>query len=444
MSRVSERRTVSTASSPSSRLARSWVWLKRAEAVIPATTQTLSKRPNQFARGLTPVFVEEGQGCRVTDVDGNTYLDYSMALCAVVLGYNDPAVSQAIERQLRQGTLFSLAHRLEVELAERLVEIIPCAEMVRFAKNGSDVTSGAVRLARAFTGRDRVALCGYHGAQDWYIGATSWSAGVPASTRILSHPFPYNDLDALVSLFERFPHEFAAVILEPVGLVPPADGFLRGVVDIAHRQGTLVIFDEIVTGFRLRLGGAQEFFGVTPDLACFGKGMANGMPLAALVGRREIMRELERIFFSYTFGGETLSLAAAQATIGEMASRDVIEHLWAIGSQLQEGCGRLIEEAGLAGWVQVRGYPPRHVLRFLDGQGQESLPLKTLFLQETIKRGILTLGAHNLSLAHTSVEVAETLAAYREVFGVLRQAVAADDVGSFLEVDMVEPVFRKV
>lgn len=426
------------------RLANSFAWLERAQRVIPAATQTLSKRPGQFARGLTPTFLQEGSGCRVTDVDGHTYLDYSMALCAVTLGYNYPAVTQAIERQLRAGTIFSLNHPLEVEVAERLVELIPCAEMARFAKNGSDVTAGAVRLARAHTGRERVAVCGYHGAQDWYIGTTSWNLGVPRATQALSHPFTYNDVGSLAALLERYPGQFAAVILEPVGVVPPADGFLPGVVELAHRHGALVIFDEIVTGFRLRLGGAQEFFGAIPDLACFGKGMANGMPLAALVGRRELMQELERIFLSYTFGGETLSLAAAQATIEEMASRDVIGHLWAVGAPLQQGCERLIEEAGLAGRVQVQGYPPRHVLRFLDGQGQESLPLKTLFLQEAIKRGILTMGAHNLSFSHTPADVAWTLEAYRDIFRLLCEAVEGGDIESLLEVEVVEPVFRKV
>lgn len=424
-------------------LTKSFALLERALELIPSGTQTMSKRANQFARGLTPVFLERGDGCRVTDVDGHTYVDYSMALCAVVLGYNYPAVSEAIRCQLNAGTLFSLAHPLELELAERLIQLIPCAEMVRFAKNGSDATAGAVRLARAATGRERVAVCGYHGAQDWYVGTTSWNRGVPVSTRGLSHPFGYNELPSLEALLTRHPDEFAAVIMEPVGVTPPQEGFLAGVVELAHRHGALVIFDEIVTGFRLRLGGAQEFFGVVPDLACVGKGMANGMPLAAVVGRRDLMRQFEEIFFSYTFAGEALSLAAAVATIDEMRSRDVIGHLWSVGGELQEGCRCLIEEAGLSPHVQVLGYPPRHVLKFLDEQGQESLPLKTLFLQETIKRGILMMGAHNLSFSHTVDDVRQTLEAYREVFQVLREGVEADDIDSRLEVEVVEPVFRK-
>jgi glutamate-1-semialdehyde aminotransferase len=367
-----------------------------------------------------------------------------MALCAAVLGYNDPTVNAAIQRQLASGISFSLPHPLEVALADRLTKLIPCAEMVRFGKNGSDATAGAVRVARAYTARDRIAICGYHGAQDWYVGTTSWKAGIPRATQALSHTFHYNNLGSLDEVLERHLGEFAAVIMEPVGVIPPEADFLQQVITHAHRHGALVIFDEIITGFRLRLGGAQEFFGVVPDLACFGKAMANGMPLAALVGRREIMRTFERVFFSYTFGGETLSLAAAMAVIDVMTSRDVITHLWTVGGQLQEGCRRLIDEAGLSGRVQVLGYPPRHVFKFLDADGQESLPLKTLFLQETITRGILTLGAHNLSFAHTPADVTATLDAYRDAFDVLRQAVDAGDVGAFLQVEVVEPVFRKV
>lgn len=425
-------------------LQRSFDWLARAEAVIPAATQTLSKRPNQFAKGTSPVFLQQGQGCRVEDVDGNSYLDYSMGLCAVALGYNHPAVNEAIRRQLEQGIIFSLPHPLEVQLAERLVELISCAQMARFVKNGSDATAAAVRVARAHTGRERVAVCGYHGSQDWYIGTTSWHAGVPASTKALSHTFRYNDLGSLEALFQKFPGEYAAVIMEPVGLTPPADGFLGGAIELAHRHGALMIFDEIVTGFRLRMGGAQELFGVTPDLACVGKAMANGMPLAAVVGPREVMRTFERVFVSYTFGGETLSLAAAMATIDAMVRQDAIAHLWTVGARLQDGCRRLLEECGVASRITCAGYPPRHIFRFLDEQGQESGALKTLFLQETVRRGILTMGAHNMSLAHAAEDVDWTLGVYREVFGVLRQAIDEGRVKQQLEGPEVEPVFRAV
>lgn len=424
------------------RLRRSCALLEQAETLIPGATQTMSKAVRQFAQGVTPVFLERGDGCHVIDVDGNTYLDYSMGLCALVLGYNAPAVTEAIQRQLARGISFSLPHPLEVEVAQRLIDVVPCAEMVRFAKNGSDATAGAVRLARAITGRQRVAVCGYHGAQDWYIGTTSRNAGVPPDVCALSHTFLYNHLESLAGLLAKFPGEFAAVMLEPVGVIPPQEGFLQGVVELAHRHRALVIFDEIVTAFRLRLGGAQELFGVVPDLACVGKGMANGMPLAAIVGRRELMRQFDRIFFSYTFGGETLSLAAAGATIDEMRAKNVIAHLWSVGAQLQDGCRQVIAEAGLSAQVSVLGYPPRHVLRFLDEQQQESLPLKTLFLQEAIQRGIFTAGAHNLSFAHTPADVTRTLSAYREAFAVLRQAVEAKDLKRFLHVDVVEPVFR--
>lgn len=426
-------------------------WLRNSEQlagracqVIPALTQTFSKAPTQFARGFAPIFIQRGRGCRVEDVDGHGYIDYVMGLCAVVLGYAHPAVNAAIARQLEDGTIFSLPHPLETELAERLVWLIPCAEMVRFCKNGSDATAGAVRAARAFTGRDHVAVCGYHGSQDWYVATTSRRQGVPEVTRTLVHPFPYNDLPALDELLCGHPGGFAAVILEPVGVTPPPEGFLPDLIELAHRHGALVIFDEIITGFRLRLGGAQEYFGVTPDLACFGKGLANGMPLAAVVGRRDVMQLFEEIFFSYTFGGETLSLAAALATIEVMEREDVIGHLWRQGARLQEECKRIIEAHGIADRVRCLGYPPRHVFRFFDEGGRESLALKTLFLQETVRRGILTNSAHNISFAHGDAEVSRTLDAYRDVFQVLAQAIHEENVEEYLQAEPVEPVFRPV
>ena len=254
------------------RFEKSMAWLRRAEALIPGASQTFSKGPNQFVRGASPLFLERGEGARVWDVDGNEYLDFTMALCAVSLGYADPDVNAAVARQLERGVLFTLAHPLEAEVAEQLCRLIPCAEMVRFGKNGSDVTSGAVRLARAFTGRDVIAACGYHGWQDWAIGPTTRNMGVPKAVRELTCTFTYNRIETLERIFDEHPGRVAAVIMEPVGIEPPRSGFLESVRELSSRRGALLIFDEIVTGFRLALGGAQEHFGVVPDLACFGKG----------------------------------------------------------------------------------------------------------------------------------------------------------------------------
>ena len=275
----------------------------KAKRLIPSCTQTFSKGPTQFVQGAAPVFIARGQGSHVWDVDGNEYIDYPMALGPVILGHNYPAVTKAVSKQLQEGTIFSLPHPLEIEVAEILVEIIPSAEMVRFGKNGSDATSGAVRLARAYTGRDLIACCGYHGWHDWYIGATSRNRGVPEAVRRLTIPFEYNNIEDLRRIFEDHPGNVAAVIMEPVGITEPKNEFLPQVRELTQREGALLIFDEVVTGFRIALGGAQEYFGVAPDLTCLGKAMANGYPLSAVVGRREIMELFDEIFFSFTFGG---------------------------------------------------------------------------------------------------------------------------------------------
>lgn len=419
-------------------------WQARARRLIPGGSQTLSKGPTQFVQGVAPGFLTRGQGARVWDADGNEYIDYSLALGPIILGYNHPAVNTAVEGQLKNGTAFSLPHPLEVELAEQLAEIIPCAERVRFGKNGSDVTAGAVRLARAVTGRDMIACCGYHGWQDWYIGTTPRNLGVPESVRALTRPFEYNNLESLWKIFRENPGRVAGVILEPMGVIEPRERFLEEVRDLAHREGALLIFDEMLTGFRLALGGAQEYFGVTPDLACFGKAMANGLPLSALVGRREVMDRLEELFFSFTFGGETLSLAAGLATVNVLRAQPVIRHLWAQGKQLQDGFNVLAKHFKIERHARCAGLPPRTVVSFQDEEGRESLDLKSLFQQECCKRGVLFTGSHNMSLGHGEAEIDHTLHVYRDALGILAEALREGSVERRLEGPAVQPVFRHV
>ena len=416
---------------------------RRASKVIPSCSQTFSKAPFQFVQGASPVFLQGGKGNQVWDVDGNVYLDWGMALCALTLGYADEDVNEAIVRQLQEGTVFTLPHPLETEVSETLVRLIPCAEMVRFGKNGSDVTSGAVRLARAVTGRDIIACCGYHGWQDWYVGTTTRNRGVPEAVGKLTKPFAYNDLDSLHRIFQGHPGEVAAVIMEPVGVVEPEPGYLDEVRAICYKNGALLIFDEIITGFRMALGGAQEHFGVTPDLACVGKGMANGFPISALVGPERTMRVLDEVFFSFTFGGETLSLAACAATVDKMQGREVIPHLWKQGSQLKEGVNYLIGTMGMERYVDVAGYAPRSVMNFRDGSGQPSLLYKSLFQQECIKRGVLFTGAHNLSFSHDDTAIDQTLLVYRTALEVLKEAIERDSVETVLEGPPVQAVFRR-
>ncbi len=272
------------------------------------------------------------------DVDGSEYIDYSMALGPVILGHAFSEVNEVIAGRLKDGIIYTLPHPLEIELAELLVEVIPCAEMVRFGKNGSDATSGAVRAARAYTGRDKIACYGYHGWQNWYIGTTTRSKGVPKSVQRITIAFEYNNLESLKKIFDENKDKIAAVIMEPVGIIEPKGRFLEEVKELTHKNGALLIFDEIITGFRLSLGGAQEYVDVIPDLACFGKAMANGMPISVVVGKKEIMEIFDEIFFSFTFGGEVLSITAAITTIRELSPKDVIAHL--MGTR-QEAKGRV-------------------------------------------------------------------------------------------------------
>lgn len=424
---------------------RSAAWLARSERVIPGGAQTFSKSPRSFVQGIAPNFLARARGAFAWDVDGSRYLDYIMGLGAVILGHGDADVLEAARAQMEEGVSFSLPHPVEVEVAEQLVRLIPCAEMVRFAKNGSDVTSAAVRLARAYTGREKILCCGYHGWHDWYIGATERNRGVPEAVRRLTIRFPYNDLDALHRLFGEHRGEVAAVILEPVTFDPPSPGYLEEVRALCRRHGALLVFDEVVTGFRLALGGAQAYFGVTPDLACLGKALANGFPLAALVGRADIMRLLaeEEVFFSTTHGGEAVSLAAARATLEKLERGEGVASLWRVGARLKERTNALLAEHQLTEYIECVGMPPFTALRFRGRDEGEQLTLRSLFQQEALARGILTLGIHMLSLAHTEADIEWTLEQYAEIFAVIAEAVRQGDIAARLKGPPVRPIFRQ-
>ncbi len=416
--------------------------LRRARKVIPLGAQTFSKCHTQFPVGHAPLFLTHGDGGRVWDVDGNEYIDLVCGLLPVVLGYRDPDVDRAIREQLDAGISFSLPTGLEADLAERLVEIIPCAEMVRFGKNGTDATSAAIRLARSFTGRERVAVCGYHGWQDWFIGATTRNKGVPKAVSELTHTFPYDDIAALDALLRRHQGEFAAVIIEPMNIVEPAPDYLQELAECTHRHGALLVFDEIVTGFRYAMGGAQELFGVTPDLAAFGKAMANGMPLSAIVGRAEVMREMEEIFFSATFGGEALSLAAAIATIDKMKREPVIETLWARGRALAEQATKRIAAHGLQDVISLSGMAPWTLLGFSDHPTARKEALRTFFLRAMFARGVLLTASHNICYAHNDADMTLTLAAYDGTLAELHDALEGGALEAELPCPVIEPVFK--
>lgn len=418
-------------------------FLARAEKVIPLGSQTFSKSRTQYPFGVSPYFITRGQGSRVWDLDGNEYIDFVSSLASVTLGYQDADVTAAVRRQLDEsGVIFSLPHPIETEVAELICEMVPCAEKVRFGKNGSDATSGAIRVARAFTGRDRVAVCGYHGWQDWYIGSTARHRGVPLATRELTHAFAFNDLASLQAVLAAHPGEFAAVILEPMNVAAPLPGFLEGVKSLAHQHGALLVFDETITGFRYANGGAQAHFGVTPDLATFGKGLANGYPVSAVAGRADVMKEMEEIFFSFTFGGEALSLAAAKATLEKLKREPVTATLAARGRQVMQGASQIIERNGLQDLFSVSGHPTWSFLNIKDARGASAFEIKTLWLQEILDRGILSVGTHNVNYAHSEADISRLLAVYDEVLPFIGRTLDDGRLKDALRCEPLVPLFK--
>ena len=425
----------------STRYRRSEELLEEALRVIPLASQTFSKSKAVLPFGVSPYFVERAKGSRMWDVDGNEYIDFVNGLACVTLGYCDPDVDAAVRAQMERGVTFSLPHRLEMDVAQLLVEMIPCAEKVRFAKNGTDATSAAIRVARAYTGRERVAVCGYHGWQDWYIGSTSRDLGVPGAVKDLVHPFRYNDSLSLQRVLDEHHDQFAAVILEPMNAEYPRDGFLEAVRDCAHRHGAVLVFDETITGFRYSAGGAQEALGVIPDMATFGKGMANGYPLSAVVGRAEHMRFIEEVFFSGTFGGETLSLAAAKAVLMKLRTEPVLETLRSRGEKILAGVNRLIAECELGSMLTISGHPSWSFLQFRDTVNASKIHAKTFFIQEVFSRGIYALGTHNLSYAHSDADIDALLTCYGQVFSLLKQSIDSGTLQDRLACTPLVPVF---
>jgi glutamate-1-semialdehyde 2,1-aminomutase len=437
-------------STTSSRLA-SDVLRERARQLIPAGCHTYSKGDDQFPASA-PAFIAKGLGSHCWDLEGREYVDWGMGLRSVILGHAYPRVLDAVKTQLELGSNFTRPSPLEVELAELMVDLIPSAQMVKFAKNGSDVTSGAVRLARAYTGRDLVARSrdtGFFSFNDWFIGSTPMSAGVPKAVQDLTLSFDFNDLPGLERLFAEHPSQIACVILEPGTGTGPAPGYLEAVRDLTHRHGAILVFDEIISGFRWHVGGAQTYYGVTPDLSTFGKAMGNGFSVSALVGRRDILElgglnhSQPRVFLlSATHGAETHELAAAIATISELKDRDAIAHIWKMGAMLQDGFNTTAREMGVEQWLSLDGPACSPYLTARDTSGLPSLPLRTLFLQETIAAGVL-IPWIAICFSHTPADVAQTLEASRKALVVCRQALEAGDVTRFLNGHVVKPVFRK-
>ncbi|KAB2963030.1 MAG: aminotransferase class III-fold pyridoxal phosphate-dependent enzyme [Thermoanaerobaculia bacterium] len=392
----------------------------RSRKVLANGELAMSARPLLFGEtGVYPQFICAAEGCRIRDTTGGEYVDWVVGWGTALLGYGRPEIDAAVRQQLSAAPTLSMPHALEVEVAERIVELVPNAEMVGFGKNGSDAVTAAVRLARAVTERDVVLQFGFHGFHDWFAAGDRGIRGLPSAFGGLVHPFRYNDLAGLEALFARYRGRVAAVVMEPFQCELPRDGFLADVKSLAHRHGALLVFDEMITGFRVARGGAQELTGVLPDLACFGKALSNGMPLSAYVGPRELMRSADSVGVDMGCRGETLSLAAARAALDIHAEEPVAERVAEIGRRVRAG---LEEEAHREGVpLRLIGHPARLELEFADHGHLTRGAALGLFVQGCLERGVLTNGLVFPTLAHDEAAIDATLRAAREALRIVRR-----------------------
>ena len=406
----------------------------RAEELMPRGTQTLSKRPDQFVEGVYPKFAKSASGAYIKGFDGKEYLDFMCGLGPIILGYNHDKTNEAVKKQLEKGIIFSLPTLLEQQLAELICDVVPCAEQVKFAKNGTDADLAAVRIARSYTGKEHIAKCGYHGWGDWH-GISLRPYGIPSCLKEYVHEFEYNNLESLENILKQ--HEVAGIIMEAQALAAPAPGFLEGVRELATKYGAVLIFDEVVTGFRWSLGGAQEYFGVTPDLCCLGKAIANGMPISVIAGKKKFMQELNHIFFSMTFGGECLSIAAAIATIQELKTKDY-NHIWRLGNLFEQGLKNGAAKYDLN--INLVGSAPRHNLTFSE-EYKDALGMKALFYQEMVKQGVLFSNVLYMQFSHTEEDILKTTSAADKAFRIVKENLG--NIDAVLEGKRSPEIFQK-
>lgn len=426
--------------------------LSKRHALIPGAAHTYSKGDDQFP-AVAPKAIVRGKGAYVWGIDGNKYLDWCMGLRSVSLGHVNREVNRAVKKQMKLGTNFGRPHVSEYEFADRLINLLPNVEMVKFAKNGSTVTTAATKLARAYTGRKYIVSCADHpffSYDDWFIGTTPTDSGIPQEIKDLTKTFKYNDLASLKALFDQYPNEIACVIMEGVTTVEPVAGFLDGVRELCTKNGAVFILDEMITGFRFDMGGVAKRYNIKPDLVTYGKGIANGYSMAVLGGRKDIMElgglehSRERVFLiSTTHGAETVSIAAAQAAINIMEREDVPGQFWRLGKMLADGLTDISKKHGLTGVADVVGFAPNLSLSIKNREGAVDPVLRTFFLQEVVKRGILFQGYFAISMAHGEKEIHRTLGVFDEVMGVYRKALDEGNAASLLIGNPCKPVFRK-
>jgi glutamate-1-semialdehyde 2,1-aminomutase len=423
---------------------------QRAKSLIPGGCHTYAKGDDQYPE-QAPAFVVRGKGCHVWDSDGNEFIEYGMGLRAVTLGHAyDRVVVSAYEQMLR-GTNFTRPSTIEVQCAEELLSLIDAADMVKFAKNGSDITTAAVKLARAITGRELVAICSdqpFFSVDDWFIGSTAMNSGIPGAVRNMTVKFRYNEADSVNELFNKYSGNVACVVLEAETTEPPANNFLHTLEKACKDNGALFILDEMITGFRWHNGGAQKYYGITPDLSAFGKAMANGFSVSALAGKKEIMRlggfdhDQERVFLlSTTHGAETHSLAAAIETMRIYKREDVVGFLDRQGSRLAHGIERLISEYRLSGYFGLMGKPCNLTYFTCDEEKNRSQYYRTLFLAETIKRGVLA-PSLVVSYSHSDADIDRTIEVIGESLYIYRKALD-EGIQKYLIGRPVKPVFRR-
>lgn len=423
---------------------------RRAKDLIPGGCHTYAKGDDQFPEQAPP-FITRGSGCHVWDLDGNEYIEYGMGLRAVTLGHAFPPVVEAVRKALDNGTNFTRPSPIEIECAETLQSLIPGAEMVKFCKDGSHAVDGAVRLARAYTGRDMIAICGDHpffSTSDWFIGTTDMNAGIPDAIRNLVVKFSYNDLASLEGLFDKYHGQVACVVMEAARTDEPKQGYLEAVKALTHKHGAVLIFDEMITGFRWHLRGAQHVYGVTADLCTFGKALANGFSVSALAGRRELMRlggnehDRERVFLlSTTHGAETHELAAALATMRVYLEDPVIDTLYARGDQLRTGLDKVIATSGVQGYVELVSRDCNLLFVTRDQDKRPSQSFRTLFMQELVRRGVLA-PSFVVAYSHTHEDIDITVRALGDVLEIYRRALE-DGPEALLLGRSVKPVFRR-
>lgn len=436
-------------------VARSMALYERARKLIPGVTQLISRRPTRAALGVSPMYADRAQGCRIWDVDGNEYVDWTSGVGPIILGYADPVVDAAVKEQIDRGSISSLSEENAVLLAEELVRLIPSAEMVRYAKGGGEACAVAVRIARGVTGRDRVLFCGYHGWHDWYLAANLGAErlqehlfngiepiGVPRCLEGTAVPFQYGDADMLEQLLRRMDGEVACIIMEPMRTEMPPPGYLEAVRDLASRHGVVLIFDEVSSGFRIALGGVQEFTGVKPDLSVFAKAISNGYPMGAVVGRRDLMQPVERMFVSSAYWDDSIGIVAALTTLRELEHRNAVAHFNRIGSLFKEGINQVADEAGLE--AECTGVPAHPGIRFRIDDPELNRKVTTLFIQENAKRGVILAPGFFLNCAHDDEAVHLTVGVVRESMGVIARGLRTGNVDQLLECPTQQELFRRL